>query len=276
MHKPQLIVLLLSVTVAGILFSLPKVLVSDDKDNVLTNQSPATNTLPDSSGVHENVSSLTPVQTASVERLRNSYLNSKDNEKKINFADSLATLFAKASLFDSAATYLEAIAVIKPSVNTWLKAGNGFYDAFQFSTNPDQVGKMGEQARLYFQKVLEQKPDLLEVKSRMAMTYAATENPMQGIMLLREIVQKDPDNESANFNLGVLSMQSNQYDKAVGRFEQVLKRNPSNDQAKVYLGISYAETGQREKARQLLQSVKETNNDAVIQSTVDEYLKKLQ
>jgi cytochrome c-type biogenesis protein CcmH/NrfG len=38
---------------------------------------------------------------------------------------------------------------------------------------------------------------------------------MQGIALLLEVVAKDPNNFSANLNLGMFAMKSGQYDKAV-------------------------------------------------------------
>jgi cytochrome c-type biogenesis protein CcmH/NrfG len=98
---------------------------------------------------------------------------------------------------------------------------------------------------------------------------------MQGIVLLREILQKEPAHERASFNMGLLSMQSGQYDKAIERFEQVLKAHPENDQAKFYLGVSYAESGHGDEAKELLQEVKKKNNDPAVQATVDEYLKKL-
>jgi cytochrome c-type biogenesis protein CcmH/NrfG len=94
-------------------------------------------------------------------------------------------------------------------------------------------------------------------------------------MMLQEILKADPQNELATFNLGLLSMQSGQYDKAIGRFEQILKQNPDNDQAKFYLGVSHAEAGHAAEAKKILKEVKASNQDPVVQTTVDEYLKKL-
>lgn len=272
MQKSQIVVLALSITFVGVLYSLPKVIVSD-KNKVLATDSTTANTLPNTSEVHGNA--LTKGQIASIDKLRNNLLNSTDKEKKVIFADSLANLFEGASQYDSSASYLETIANYKPSVQIWTRIGDSYYKAFTFATDGQKAGKMGEKAREYYQKVLQQKPDELDVKAKMAMTYVSTSSPMQGIALLREVLQKDPNNELALFNLGLLSMQSGQYDKAVDRFEQVVKRNPANDQAQFYLGISYAEKGDKEKAIQILKTVKQKNKDAAVQTTVDEYLEKL-
>ena len=63
--------------------------------------------------------------------------------------------------------------------------------------------------------------------------------PMEGIIKLRSIGDKYPDNEEAQLYLGVFSIQSTQYEKAVERFNNVLKINPNNSYAYQLLGQSY-------------------------------------
>src|SRR5690606_1700620 len=55
--------------------------------------------------------------------------------------------------------------------------------------------------------------------------------PMQGILKIREVAEKYPGNVKANFTLGMLSMQTGQYAKAVERFETVLEQQPENADA---------------------------------------------
>jgi tetratricopeptide (TPR) repeat protein len=272
MHKQQLTIIVLALGLIVGMYSLPKVIVSD-KSTVLAAEATAANTVEKGASTHTN--NLDAAQIAAIDDLRKAYVNSANDQKKTIFADSLANVFKKASLFDSAAHYREAIAELNPGVESWTKAGDSYFDAFGFATDPQKANQMGEKSRVFYQKVLEKDPNQLDVKANMAMTYVASSNPMQGIALLREILQQDPAHERATFNMGLLSMQSGQYDKAIERFEQVLKTHPENDQAKFYLGISYAESGHGAEAKELLQEVKKTNTDPAVQATVDEYLKKL-
>ena len=53
-------------------------------------------------------------------------------------------------------------------------------------------------------------------------------NPMQGIMMLRGILDEDPQNEKALFNMGRLSMVSGQFEIAIQRFETLVKYHPDN------------------------------------------------
>ena len=64
-------------------------------------------------------------------------------------------------------------------------------------------------------KVLNKNPDNLDAKTNLGMAYMATENPVKGVTLFREVLAADPRNEKALYNLGMLSIQSGQYDKAV-------------------------------------------------------------
>ena len=43
-------------------------------------------------------------------------------------------------------------------------------------------------------------------------------NPMEGVFMLREILEKEPKNTQALYYLGVLSIQTAQYENAINRF----------------------------------------------------------
>ena len=71
-----------------------------------------------------------------------------------------------------------------------------------------------------------------------AMDLIRGENPMEGIFMLREILEKDPKNKEALYNLGVLSIQTAQYQNAVNRFNQIIAIDSSDKKAYLQLGIS--------------------------------------
>jgi cytochrome c-type biogenesis protein CcmH/NrfG len=109
----------------------------------------------------------------------------------------------------------------------------------------------------------------------MAMTYVSTSSPMQGIRMLREVLAEDPKNEQALFNMGMLSIQSGQYDRAIERLEQLIQVNPKHIQGQLLLGVAYVNKGDRSKARQQFEKVKKLDNDPSVQATADSYLKDL-
>ncbi len=93
--------------------------------------------------------------------------------------------------------------------------------------------------------------------------------------MLREVLAADPKNELALFNLGMLSIQSSQYDKAIERLEELVKINPAHTQGQLLLGIAWMSKGEKTKAKEQFQKVKDMDKDPSVQATVDSYLKDL-
>lgn len=273
MKKPQIISIAVALAATGILYSLPKVIVGDGDKQQISGQAATATAQPTASEAHNQA--LDAEQERMAKNLTNQYLAVTDKEKKRIFADSLAELYRAVMLFDSTAFYRQAAVSLKTDAQTLMNAGDACYDAFFFATDQAKAKQFGEKARAYYQQVLDRNPKRLDAKAKMAMTYVNSESPMQAIMLLREVLAEDPKNEQAQFNLGLLSIKSGQYDKAQARFEEILKNNPANLQAKLYLGISYAEQNDKEIARRLLNEVKATTQDVMVQNAADEYLEKL-
>ncbi|UII22110.1 tetratricopeptide repeat protein [Fulvivirga ligni] len=276
MLKTRIILIAVAAILVAIIFTLPKVVVDNDEESVTTETS--SNTPHSSESDHNDAPMAAHGQEVpatvqkKIDNLKIEYINGSNKEKNTIFADSLAQLYLSINKYDSAAKFIEIIAENIPSEENWERAGNAYYDAFGFAMEAEKRANLGGKAREYFTKVLEKSPDNLDVKNKLAMTYLSTSNPMQGIMMLREILEQDPSNEKAMFNLGVLSMQSGQYDKAVERFSKLVDVYPNNMQAQFFLGVSYLETGNKSKAKEQFELVKKLDKDPEVQATVDSYL----
>src|SRR5690606_27801410 len=125
--------------------------------------------------------------------------------KSAIFADSLADLYAKAAKFDSAGWFSEEAASFFNTTESKIKAGDNYYQAFTFATDPTKQNQLAEKARGFYNTVLEENPRNLDVKTKLAMTHISSSNPMTGILMLREVLAADPKNELALYNLGILS-----------------------------------------------------------------------
>ncbi|MFT4778256.1 MAG: tetratricopeptide (TPR) repeat protein [Flavobacteriales bacterium] len=67
--------------------------------------------------------------------------------------------------------------------------------------------------------------------------------PMEGILKLRGVAERDSTNETAQLWLGVFSLQSGQTDKAIERFEIVKRLNPENPEPYWQLGMLLMDQG---------------------------------
>ena len=212
---------------------------------------------------------------AEIARLRENYRNYQNTEKSTTFADSLISAYARNRWYDSAAYYAEQLAQAEPDEERQENALDLYYEAFTLALDENKARALGEKVRYYGEAVLAQRPADLDAKTKMAMTFLTTTEPMKGILMLREVVEEAPDNELAQYNLGLLSIQSQQYDKAVDRFKTVVRLNPAHLQAQFFLGVSYFESGATEAAREQFERVKTLSDDPEVLANADEYLSKI-
>ncbi|MCI0751230.1 MAG: tetratricopeptide repeat protein [Flammeovirgaceae bacterium] len=266
MLRTRIILVVVSVIVITLIFLLPKRVVENDPKPLASD-----NTVPDQNPHTEATSEASKAITA----LRQQFSAVSTTEKNATFADSLATLYNQAGKFDSAAWFAEKAAAFFKTVKSQVKAGDNYYQAYTFALEPSKQEAMAAKAQEFYSAVLETEPTNLEVRSKMAMTYLSSTNPMQGIMMLREVLEADPKNESALFNLGMLSIQSGQYDKAVDRLKELIEVNPQHIQGQLLLGVAFLNLGKKKQAREQFEKVKEMDQDPSVQATVDSYLKDL-
>lgn len=69
-----------------------------------------------------------------------------------------------------------------------------------------------------------------EVDSILAQMQRGTLPPMQGVLKIRSIAEAHPENVKAQFTLGLMSIQTGQFDKAVQRFDRVIELRPDDIQ----------------------------------------------
>jgi len=119
-------------------------------------------------------------------------------------------------------------------------------------------------------------PDNEETKLALATGYIeGTGEPMRGVQILLAIIHDKPDDIPANLLLGRMSIQSGQYDKAVGRLETVLKKEPENREALYFLAQAYEGKGDKKKAIELLEQCKKIVNNPGFSKEIDQHINSL-
>ncbi len=216
-----------------------------------------------------------PAQRQELTRLLAEFKAAPTAAAKATVATTLARRYNGVERFDSAGYYLEQVAQARPSAQNWQQAADAYFQAFSFASSDERVKLLGGKARELYAKVLKEQPGNLDAKTNLGMAYMASENPVQGISLLREVLEADPRNEKALYNMGILAVQSNQFDKAVTRFQDLVKVNPKNVNGQFYLGVTLARTGAKEEAKKAFLIAKSLSNDPALAASVDEEIAKL-
>jgi len=268
MRKPQLQVLGIALLSIFLLSLLPKYVVTSNKqlDEMASSE---TGEIPEEESHSE--AEISAEKRAEIEQLKAELTNNSS----LTVAKRLAEEFKQINKYDSAAFYFAELADKTADPEAILAAGDTYYEAFTFAISNERAAKFGELARKYLQLYLDANPGYLDAKTKMGMTYVSTSNPMQGILMIRQVLDADPENRLALFNLGVLSMQSGQWEKAVQRFKKLNDLDPKDAQNKFYLGICFKELGRKEAAIEQFEAVLETETDPQIIGTVNSYLEEL-
>lgn len=282
MKKNLLIILLVGIGITALLFSLPKGNVAGKTQTTPSGGanrdagSEKTEKVAEKEEKEAHAAPLSSAQLKEISTLKSALAAAKTDASQVKALENLMRSFMNASHYDSAAIYAANYADQHPSLTNVLRAGQLFFEAQTYALNGQKGGKMGEKARLYFSKALAIDPNNLLVKSNMAMTYVDTPTPMKGITLLREVIEQEPTFVPALFNLGILSIKSNQFGKGQERFTQILKLEPNNHKAALNLGFCLAQLDKKEEAQKILKRVLAQTKDADEQKAAKELLAEMQ
>jgi tetratricopeptide (TPR) repeat protein len=78
--------------------------------------------------------------------------------------------------------------------------------------------------------------------------FGASGAPMEGILKIREVADRNPGNVFAQFMLGYGGMVSGQTDKAIERFKKVYELDPSNTEAIFLMAELFEKSGNKKEA----------------------------
>lgn len=266
MLKTRLILIAICAFTVWLIFLLPKSVVENESEMKGDKSKASAQTL------HATVD---PKIQQQINQLRAKLTSEPQKRNSAIFADSLVALYQKAARFDSAAWHAEQANMFFETTDSKLKTGEAYYQAFSFALDNTKRNELAERARQFFQQVLEADAKNLDVRTKMALTYIGTATPMLGITMLREVLVEDPKFKPALFNMGMLSVQSGQYAKAIEWLNKLLAVAPEDVQGRLLLGVAFSNSGEKEKAREQFEMAKKLDSDPTVQQQADAYLKDL-
>ena len=174
------------------------------------------------------------------------------------------------------AMYLEVVANKEPVLSNWLVAGTRFLKAYDNALDSLVRSTLLQKANASFTKVMALDSTNLEAKTGLGITIVnGMGAPMQGIMMLRDVVEKDPKNLKANMNLGVFAIKSGQFDKAIIRFNTIIKTIKETPEAYFYLGSAYESLGNKTEAINAYLNSKKLAANPTLSSFIDKKVAEL-
>jgi tetratricopeptide (TPR) repeat protein len=285
MHKKQIVVIVIVFIIMGFLFFMPvKGLIKSKEAQGHTNAAAAQNrpvTHVDVAIVSAAAKVLIgPALSAQINDLEGQLKNATTETDKLDLQKKLAKMWDDVNQPAPAAFYYQAIAQKENKFDEWLNAGTRFNDAYKLTQDTASQPSFVINGIASFKNAVKLKPADLDAKTGLGVAYVNQTSsgitdrdggsPMQGIMLLLDVVKQDPKNRNANLSLGLFAMKSGQYEKAVARFKTIIAQK-AEVEPYFYLAESYNQLGQKKEAIEAYQKCKEMMPDPAF----NEYIKEL-
>jgi Flp pilus assembly protein TadD len=183
-------------------------------------------------------------QLDAAQRATISQLTSKaEAEKTPSVLEAVSKAWYDAGHAEVAAIYAERVATADKSDERWSIAGANYYLALQKAQDPTLREFCSRKAVECFQNAASMNPSKIEHRLNMALVYTENppaDNPMKGILQLRELDGQNPNNAMINYQLARLAIKTGQFDRAIDRLEKILAKEPNNGRLVCLLADAYA------------------------------------
>jgi tetratricopeptide (TPR) repeat protein len=199
------------------------------------------------------VNRLSPSQQKFVQKIENQLDKSIPREEKIHLYHQLSRFWAdSADNFLLYAFYTGEAAKLENSEKSLTFAARLFLsEVLNAQDESDRQHWLAENAKDLFDKalVINPKNDSNRIGRGACYIFGGlSENPMEGILPIREIADRQPDNLYAQMMLALGGRKSGQYDKAIERLLAIIKKEPNNLEAMFQLAECNELKGNRAEA----------------------------
>jgi tetratricopeptide (TPR) repeat protein len=250
--KPQWITLVAALVLVALLYIFGRT-VPPKKTHATTQSDLADNSLSVDSILANAKKRLDPAQIVRLNSLENSIVRGNVSQQKLKVYHQLAHFWADtAQLFEPYAWYEAEAARLENSEKSLTFAAHLFLQNLRGENDQSLRMWKAQEAKDLFERSLKINPKNDSSIVGLGACYifgGISETPMEGILKVKGVADRDSTNIFAEEVLGHGSMYSGQYDKAIARFESVYRLSKENDDTKLEACLMLAEAYERKADR---------------------------
>ena len=211
-----------------------------------------------------------------VNTIENELTAIRDSSRMASVFIRLSGVWERGNMLPVAAYYKAKSAKLENSEKKLTFAGQNFLQLMENESSPSVQMWEATEAVSCLEQSLKINPDNEDTKLALATGYIeGTGEPMRGVQILLAITREKPDDVAANMLLGRMSIQSAQFDKAIGRFETILKKEPENKEALYFMAQAYEGKGDKHKAIEMLEKCKQVVDNPEFSKEIDKHINSL-
>ncbi len=252
MKKPQWITLATALILVAILYVFGRV-IPEKKANTTRQPDLADNPASIDSILSDAKKRLDTAQIVRLNALENSVVRGNVNEQKLKVYHQLAHFWADTGqIFEPYAWYEAEAARLENSEKSLTFAAHLFLQNMRGENDQPLRTWKALEAKDLFERSLKINPQNDSSIIGLGACYifgSISAAPMEGILKVRAVADKDSSNIFAQEVLGHGSMYSGQYDKAIARFETVYRLSKKNEDTQLEACLMLAEAYERKADR---------------------------
>jgi len=250
--KPQWITLAAALVLVVILYVFGRI-VPEKKANTTKQPALADNPVSIDSILSDAKKRLDAAQIVRLNALENSVVRGNINEQKLKVYHQLAHFWADTGqIFEPYAWYEGEAARLENSEKSLTFAAHLFLQNMRGENDQPLRTWKALEAKDLFERSLKINPQNDSSIIGLGACYifgGISATPMEGILKVRAVADRDSSDIFAQEVLGHGSMYSGQYDKAIARFETVYRLSPKNEDTKLEACLMLAEAYERKADR---------------------------
>ncbi len=197
-----------------------------------------------------------------------------EGKKDTGSLHQISAIWGKAKQGIISAKYNADAAKLENTEKSLTFASQYYIDLYNLETDTIPRKWMAKQAAELLQTVLQKNATNEAAKVALAQCYTdGTGETMKGVLMLKDVAEKNPANLAAGITLGRLAIKSGQFEKAVERLEKLSLLHKNNSEVLYHLGEAYKCQGNVSKAKELFSKTKKIVNNPNYSKEIDEYIK---
>lgn len=195
---------------------------------------------------------LTPIVKATLGGLEDELRGIEDDASKVKVYEQLAGEWYRAGYPSVSGHYAQLIAEQLDTVaSAWSTAGTTFSICIQKSEEEKERTFCTQRSIKAYQAAISLQPTELDNRLNLALTHTynpPADNPMKGILMLRELEKQFPEDARVLVTLAQLAIKTNQFERAGERLSKAVEIDPTNAEAFCLLGRVQETLGNKEAA----------------------------
>lgn len=252
-----------------------------DKTQLETKSKPA---VADNRGSNKEMSASHDLPPLSADAATDTWIEkskSASGKDKLVALDSVIARLSARNRYDFAVSYAEEKLKIENSASNQLLAGELASKALKTDAVAEDsilYESFSKKSIAYLEGVVAKDSTNERALLALGTAYVESKNPqnsMQGILTIRKVTELNPNNAEAQYQLGLRSIQTGQWDKAEARLEKVAQLQPQNLEAKFALANAKQQLGKVADAKKLAEEVLNQSKDPQLKASVQKFLSTL-